>query len=232
VKPQLQAGLHGRCCPLLLALSLLAGGCAANSGWQTEVAADDFVEGTHVLGELILSTTRDQALSDEGILRGWSDKLFELGYTDADIVDGSEATVWAYCYGHNSGVPLCAHHGHYVVHVPIEFREGLNFDDNGVPGSHGDLVEIELVMTASRNIVGKWVGVYRNADDWQDCRVASLERGSVSTTMSILSGVGPPRAEWIECDNAGSEGWVRRPVPGAPPSDSFPVSEWIKPAGR
>jgi hypothetical protein len=118
------------------------------------------------------------------------------------------------------------------VYVPLEFRQGLNFDDNGVEGSRGDLVEIELVMTPSRKIVGKWIGVYRNAEDWEDCRIASLERDTLSTIMSILSGVGPPRAEWIECDYAGIDGWIRRPVPGAPPSAPFPVSEWLKLAGH
>jgi hypothetical protein len=186
------------------------------------------VEGTHVLGELILRSTRQQALGGEGLFRGWSGKLFELGFSDADIADGSEVTLWAYCYGHNSGVPLCTHHGHYVVHVPIEFRESLNFYDDGDPNSHGDLVEIELVTTAAGKIVGKWVSVYRDAEDWGDCRIESLERGSLSTALSVIGGVGPPRAEWIECDSAGDNGWIRRPVPGAPPSRPYPVSEWIK----
>lgn len=218
-----KAGRH-----LLLAILLLAGGCAANSGWQTEAASEDFVEGTHVLGELILSTTRSQALGGEGLLQGLREKLFDLGYSDADIVDGSEATVWAYCYGHNSGVPLCAHHGHYVVHVPVEFRDGLNFNDDGDLATPGDLVEIELVTTSTRKIVGKWIGVYRDASDWGDCRIESLERGSLSTAMSILGGVGPPRAKWLECDSAARDGWIRRPVRGAPPSEPLPVSEWIK----
>jgi len=215
-------------CVLLLTLSSLSGGCATNHGWQTESASENFVEGTHVLGELILSTTREQALANEGLLHGLREKLVDLGYSDTDIVDGSVVTIWAYCYGHNSGVPLCAHHGHYVVYVPTEFREGLNFYDDGDPSTPGDLVEVKLVKTSTGKIVGTWVGVYRNSRDWGDCRVESLERGSVSTTMSILSGVGPPRAEWIECNNAASDGWIRKPVVGAPPSAPLPVSEWIK----
>lgn len=217
---------------LALAISLFAGGCAANSGWQTEAAPEDFVAGTRVLGELILSATREQALGGEGIFREWKQKLAELGYTDADIVDGSEATVWAYCYGHNSGVPLCAHHGHYIVHLPPELREGLTFNDNGDTSTPGDLVEIELVKTPSGKIVGKWGGVYRSAADWGDCRSESLQRGALSTTMSVLSGVGPPRALWIECANAAADGWLRRPVRGAPPSAPTPVSEWVKVPGH
>lgn len=209
-------------------MAFVAAGCATNSDWQTETAAADFAAGTHILGELILNMTRDQALSGDGTLKDWPEKLHDLGYTDADIVDGSGATVWTYCYGHNSGVPLCAHHGHYVVYVPEEFRSALNFDDDGNVETPGDLVEIELVKTTKGQIVGKLVSVYRAAADWGDCRISSLERSSLSNAILVLSSVGPPRAIWIECDDAEADGWLRRPVRGAPPSEQFPVSEWIK----
>ncbi len=210
------------------AMAIAASGCASDYGWQTADASAEFVEGTHVLGELIMNVSKDQVMAGEGLLNGWRGKLHDLGYTDADIVDGSEVTVWTYCYGHNSGVPLCAHHGHYVVHVPAEYRQGLNFEQDGDPSTRGDLVEIELLQTSTGKIAGRLVGQYRPASDWADCRVESLSRGSVSTTMSILGGVGPPRANWIECSDAETDGWVRRRVVGAPPSDSFPVSEWIR----
>lgn len=213
----------------LVAACLVAGGCASNYGWQTETAEADFVDGTRVLGELIMSAARSQVLSEQGIFRGWRAKLLESGYTDADIVDGSEVTVWSYCYAHNSGVPLCTHHGHYLVHVPEEFRAGLSFDDDVGSDARGDLVEIELRTTPSGKIVGNWIGVYRKAADWGDCRVEELRRSSLSSTVSILGGVGPPRANWLECESAADDGWLRRVVPGAPPPyEQFPVSQWIK----
>lgn len=213
---------------VLPALSSLAlSGCASDYGWQTQTASAGFVDGTQVLGELVMNPTREQALSGAGIFRGWAGKLGELGYAESDIVDGSTATAWAYCYGHNSGVPLCTHHGHYVVRVPPEFRGGLNFDDDGADTS-GDLVEIELTATPSGQVVGTLVGIYRKSGDWRDCRIAGLDTGSTSAALSILGGVGPPQANWLECDNAGMDGWLRRPVVGAPPSRTTPVSEWVR----
>lgn len=205
-----------------------ASGCSVNSGWQTANADEGFADGTHVLGELILSTSREQALGNEGVMQGWREKLLSLGYDDADIEDGSSVTVWAYCYGHNSGVPQCAHHGHYVAFVPAGYREGLHFEDDGDPDTSGDIVEVELVRTPKGAIVGKLVGVYRPSADWGDCRMESLQRGALSSTLAILSGVGPPRAIWLECDSAAADGWSRRPVRGAPLSTSMPVSEWIR----
>jgi hypothetical protein len=212
----------------ILVLSLLAGGCASLSAWETESASDGFVDGTRILAELVLITTREQAISAGGLMEGWRDKLLDVGYTDDEIVDGSEVTVVSYCYGHNSGVRQCAHHGHYVAHVPIELREGLSVNDDGNPDTIGDLVEIELAKTSTGHLVGKIVGVYRSAKDWGDCRFEFLETGSLSSAVSILGGVGPPHALWIECDSAESNGWVRRPVRGAPRSATSLVSEWVK----
>ena len=211
-----------------ISMVFVAAGCATNSDWQTETTSADFAAGTHILGELILIMSRDQALSGDGMLKHWREKLHDLGYTDADIVDGSGATVWTYCYGHNSGVPLCAHHGHYVVHVPQEFRSVLNFGEDGNAETTGDPVEIELVKTARGQIVGRLVSVYRAATDWGDCRVCSLERSSLSNSILVLSSVGSPRAIWLECDSAEADGWTRRPVRVAPPAEQVPVSEWIK----
>lgn len=213
---------------VLAPVFLAVPGCSVNSGWQSGTAGDDFVDGTHVLGELILSTTREQAISNEGLMHGWREKVLSLGYTDADIQDSSAATVWAYCYGHNSGVPQCAHHGHYVAFVPAEYRDGLSFEDDGDPETSGDIVEIELVRTANGAVVGRFVRVYRRAAEWGDCRVESLQRGALSSTLAVLGGVGPPRAIWLECDSAADDGWLRRPVRGAPTSSPAPVSEWIK----
>lgn len=210
-------------------IALTVGGCASNYGWQTEMATADFVESTHILGELVLSAPRSVVLSGEGLFRGWRELLLESGYSDSDIVDGSEATVWAFCYGHNSGVPLCAHQGHYLVHIPAEFREGLKFDEEGALDTPGDLVEIELVKTPSGKIAGKWVGVYRRSTEWDDCRIEWLNRSTASSVMATLGGVGPARAQWLECEYAADDGWIRRPVAGAPPPfEQFPVSEWIK----
>lgn len=205
---------------------LLLGGCATSGGWQTESAGPEFKDGTRVLGELVLSATREQVLANEGLMRGWRDKMLVAGYTDADIVDNSEVTVFSFCYGHNSGVPLCAHHGHFVAHVPEELRAGLHFDTG--QDVDGDLVEVELMRNANGDIVGKLIGVYRSAEDWSPCRSASLESGEVSSALMSLSGVGPPRAMWIECENVDQDGWERHPVPGAPPSAGAPVSTWFK----
>lgn len=214
---------------LIIVLSLLATGCASVSGWETESAAADFPDGLRVLGEVIMVTSREEALSGQGLMKGWRDKLISAGFTDSDIVDGSEVTIWAYCYGHNSGVPLCSHHGHYVAHVPLELRAGLQGDIDSQAESSGDLVEVELRRTPSGPVVGTLVAVYRKSGDWGPCREAYLERGAASTAVSMLSGVGPPRANWIECDpSVEADGWVRRPIPGAPSSDGPPVSIWVK----
>lgn len=228
--PRTTPGLRCSYAGVRLAVVVLfaVSGCSVNSGWKTGTADDDFVDGTRVLGELILSTTREQAMSNEGILQGWREKVLSLGHTDADIQNGSGVTVWAYCYGHNSGVPQCAHHGHYVAFVPPEYREGLRFADDGDPETAGDIVEVELVRTPKGAIVGKLVGIYRPAADWGDCRMESLQRGALSSTLATLSGVGPPRAIWLECDSAAADGWSRRPVRGAPLSTALPVSEWIR----
>jgi hypothetical protein len=45
---------------------------------------------------------------------------------------------------------------------------------------------------------------------------------------SFQSLVAQPRAFWIECASAESDGWLRRPVRGAPPSATTLVSEWVK----
>jgi hypothetical protein len=213
---------------LLMLWSLSAVGCASVTSWQTETAPDDFVDGTHILAELVFIATREQALTGGGLMEGWREKLLAVGYSDGDIVDGSEVTVVSYCYGHNSGVPQCAHHGHYVAHVPVELRDGLRVNDDGNSETVGDLVEVELTKTAAGQLVGKIVRVHRKADDWGDCRFEFLQTGALSSTLLTLGSVGPPRAYWIECASAESDGWLRRPVRGAPPSATTLVSEWVK----
>ena len=110
----------------------------------------------------------------------------------------------------------------------MELRDGLSIDDDGNSETVGDLVEVELVKTTTGHLVGKIVSVYRKAEDWGDCRFEFLETGSLSTTLSIIGGVGPPHALWIECASAVSDGWLRRPVLGAPLSATTLVSEWVK----
>jgi hypothetical protein len=211
-----------------LGLVLLTSGCASVSGWETESAPADFPDGLRVLGEVILVTSREEALAGQGLMKGWRDKLIAAGYTAGDIVDGSELTVWAYCYGYNSGVPVCAHHGHYVAHVPRSQHDEPQGNPPHNPAS-GDLVEIELVRTSSGALVGTLVAVYRKSGEWSPCREAFLERDSASTAILSVSGVGPPRANWIECDSAvEADGWVRRPIAGAPTSTGRPVSVWVK----
>ena len=218
-----------RCLRLVILASLLAGGCASQSGWDTETAAADFPDGLRILGEVVLVTSREEAVSGQGLMRGWRDKLIAAGYTDADIVDGSEVTVWAYCYGHNSGVALCAHHGHYVAHVPAALRAGLQGDPDSRPETSGDLVEIELTRMPDGALVGELVAIYRKSGDWSPCRDASLESGAASSALMTLSGVGPPRANGIECDSSvAADGWERRPIPGEPPANGTPVSVWVK----
>jgi len=213
---------------LVMLWSISAVGCASVSSWQTESAPDDFVDGTRILAELVLIATREQALTGGGLMEGWHDKLLAVGYSDSDIVDGSEVTVVSYCYGHNSGVPQCAHHGHYVAHVPVELRDGLTINDDGNSETVGDLVEVELTKTAAGQLVGKIVRVHRKAEDWGDCRFEFLQTGALSSTLLTIGSVGPPRAFWIECASAESDGWLRRPVRGAPLSATTLVSEWVK----
>lgn len=217
----------GLACFLLVLL--LAAGCASQSGWETQSATSDHVDGTRILAEVVLVTTREQVLANQGLMKGWRNKLLDAGYSDSDIVDGSEVTVWSYCYGWNSGVPICAHHGHYVAHVPAELREGLQGDPDSDWETSGDLVEVELTSTRSGYLVGKVVALYRKADDWSPCRKTSLQqRSDLGSALSLLAGVGPPRAMWIECDSDNSAGWIRRPVRGAPGSPGPPISEWVK----
>jgi len=193
-------------------------------GWDTERAGADFVEGETVLAEVTWVFTREQALSGEGFVKGWPAKLQAAGLAGEALEDGSTAVVWTYCYGHNSGVPLCRHTGHYVARVPEALRGTLQADPPGGDGN-GDLVEVSLSRTPEGDLVGEIVRVYRKHDDWGSCRVARLEGLSA---VYVVSMVGPPRAIWLECDDLGQAGWRRRPVRGAPLHEGPPVSEWIR----
>ena len=210
----------------LLLLPLLMEGCANLPGWQTEYASDDFVENTVILGEAVVVATREEALSNRGHFVGWREKLISAGYSDYDITDGSEVSIFTYCYAHNSGVYPCSHTGHYVAHIPPELRKGLKGEwDN----PQGDLVEVRLTKTAEGYLVGEVFAIYRKSENWGNCRLEHLQQPSTAYVIfSKLMLVGPPRAMWIECDMDKSEGWQRRPVRGAPLSGANPVSEWIK----
>lgn len=209
-------------------LSLLTTGCASIPDWDTKSASSDFVDGTRVLAEVVLIATRHQVISNDFGTDGSLAMLISAGYTDNDIVDGSEVTVWSYCFGHNSGVHICRHTGHYIAHVPLELREGLQASPAW--DTTGDLVEVELTKTPTGYLVGKVVTVYRKSEDWSPCRRAEYQPTSElsNVLLSTLTTVGPPRAKWIECENLEGEGWVRRPVRGAPPSKGPPISEWVK----
>jgi hypothetical protein len=213
----------------LFLLSFLLTGCASNSGWETQVAKPDFVQGTRILAEVVLVTTREEVLANQGMVYGWKDKLISAGYTDNDIVDGSEVTLWTYCYAWNSGVSRCAHHGHYVAHVPPALRGRLKGVPDDTSETSGDLVEVELIKTTEGHLVGAVVDIYRKAEDWSPCYQTSLQQISeLNSVLTTLAGVGPARAIWIECENIQNEEWVRRPVMGAPQSMGPPISEWVK----
>lgn len=208
--------------PILMTAGLLSGcGPMSAFSWATKDAPKDFVAGTRVLAEVIHIVPRQSVVHEEYLFGGWRDTLISVGYSDSDIVDGSEIIAWAYCYGHNSGVGLCAHHGHYLAHVPEQLRTDMHSYSNV---GNGDLIEIELFAADSGRLVGKVVGVYREWDDWQDCREASLE----VKHRWMYAALGPPQARWIECDNLESDGWLRSPVRAAPVSSGRPVSIWIK----
>jgi len=84
----------------------LLSGCGPMSAfsWATKDAPKDFVAGTRVLAEVIRIVPRQSVVYEEYLFGGWRDTLISVGYSDSDIVDGSEIIAWAYCYGHNSGV--------------------------------------------------------------------------------------------------------------------------------
>ena len=211
-----------------LSAFLVLAACATHHGWKTRTASNDFVDGTVVLAEVILSASREQVIRGEGILEGWRDTLQAAGHSDQDIVNGSEVTLWTYCYGHNSGVPLCAHHGHYLAHLPEHLRKNIHGDPDSKTDTNGELVEVKLTRMPSGRLFGEVISVYRQSTDWGDCREAALERSGTETALLNLTMVGPPRASWIECTGAENDGWVRRPVVGAPLSRGPPVSEWVK----
>ena len=211
----------------VVCVSLAIGGCATSGDWQTESAGSDFTNGTTVLGELILTATREQVLANQGLMNGAQQKFITAGYSDEQIVDNAVVTVFSYCYGHNSGVPLCSHHGHFVAFVPMELRGKLTFDGDEAEDT-GDLVEVELTRIADGNIVGKVMSVYRKSGNWEPCRQARLGDRPVNDALMGLSGVGPARALWIECEGIEDDGWIRMRVPAAPLNNGPPVSQWFK----
>ena len=212
---------------IFILLSMISG-CASMSGWESETAPDNFIDGTTILGEVVMVPTKDEAFSNNGIFKDLKKKLVSVGYNDADISDGSLVSIWTYCYGWNSGVPLCSHHGHYIAYVPENLRGTINGDKDDRAETNGDLVEVTLTKTSDNKILGRVKGKYADGDDWKNCRESGLNQTSnIGVALSTLAMVGPPQAMWIECDMEGSSGWLRRPVPG-PSSDGPPISEWIK----
>ncbi len=208
------------CCAILTACAGMA------PRWHTEDAPTGFLSGTRVLAEVTGLAPHEWIETGEGLFEGWGEKLAAVGYTLGDIADGSEISAWAYCYAHNSSIPVCANHGQYLAHVPEAFRGELRAESTS---ERGDLAEIELTATPDGKLVGKLVAVYRRSGDWGDCHIARWEDTSMAYALSSL---GPPRALWIECDGAESDGWIRSPVRGAPPAAPDPVSTWIKLPGN
>ena len=160
-------------------------GCATDSGWQTQTAPDHFVDGTVVLAEVILSANRGQVINGEGILEGWREALLAAGYQDHDINDDSEVTLWTYCYGHNSGVPLCAHHGYYLAHLPAHLQGTVRGDPDGESETNGELVEVKLKRISNGRLFGEVVNIYRKSTDWRDCEEASLQRSEAAAVLLL-----------------------------------------------
>lgn len=203
-------------------------GCASISGWQTEKAGTDFKNGTRVLGELVYKASHENIQKNEGRFNGAKEKLLTAGYSESEIEEGSVVTIFTYCYGHNSMVPICRHSGYYIAYIPGNPDRRLTYS-NDVQNENktGDLVEIELTRTEKGDVVGKFISVYRKSGEWNECHGSTLKARPINDAIMSFS-VGPPRAAWIECDGIEKEGWTRQPVPGAPFNTGTPVSEWIK----
>jgi hypothetical protein len=196
---------------------------AEAASWHTERAFEGFVPGTHVLAEVTLAAPAQAVQRGKGLFKGWKSKLLAAGYSEADILDGSEISAWSFCYAHNGIVGQCANHGQFLAHVPEELRANLRATQDSTPG---DLVDIELSLTPKGDLVGLVKSVYRGAADWRDCKVEFLK----PTTSKLLTLTqGPPEGIWLECPSVEADGWIRHPVIGAPFNDGPPVSMWIKP---
>jgi hypothetical protein len=213
--------------------ALALGGCAASMDWQTEKADPGFVDGTRILAQAAVLYTRDQILAGkrevnsqtDRIPERWREKLLSVGFSDADIVDGSELGSQTYCYAFDT-VITCRHRGIYLAHVDPSLQGKINLQTRW---TRGDIVEIELRKTPSNDLVGVVVATYRKFDSWQDCRMEDLG------DMGILkySPYGPWNAGWLECDGLEERGWSPRIVRSAPYSDPNKppvrhVREWIK----
>lgn len=211
----------------LVLCAIALSGCAVLDNWHTEYAPQGFVPETRVLAEVVVKAPREAVVSGKGYFRDWHNKLIAAGYSDTDVVDGSEVSTWAYCYGHNGGVPQCANHGHYLAHVPPELRKELRSIDES--DSRGDLVEVELTATPDGQLVGKVVIVFRTHDNWADCRIVHLKPPGAGLFQFMY---GPPHGTWLECDDLEADGWIRRPVLGAPPVGRSAVVGLAEDPGR
>lgn len=212
---------------LLSCIVSLLMGCAPSTNWG-ESPSPNFVNGTRILAEVIYIAKREDIVGKNEFQPGWWNTLQAAGYSEADIIDGSEMTVFSYCYGFNSGVPTCQHNGMYLAHASAELSHGLRGNyGNANSQTGGDLLEIELTKIPTGKVIGKVVAVFRKSDQWGSCRIAQLVSSSFVDVMQTLALVGPPRAMWIECDDLESEGWTRKPV-GGPPSEGPSISQWIK----
>ena len=138
-----------------LSAFLVLTGCATHEGWEIPTASNDFVDGTVVLAEVILSASREQVTEGEGVLEGWRDTPLAAGYQDRDIVDYSEVTWWTCCYGHNSGVPLCAHHGHFLAHLPTHLWNRVRGGPDNRTDTNGELVEVRLTRMPGGRLFGE-----------------------------------------------------------------------------
>lgn len=212
--------------------------CATNwPQWATKYAPTDFVDGTRVLAEATASLSREDVLTgtyagqQASLTAGLYQRLLSLDIEDSEIVDGSQITARTFCYGHNSAVG-CLHQGIYHVRLTPGERKMINVqvDGHNRVRTRGDLLDVELRRTHDNTLIGRLVGVYRQFDDWRDCRFASLAYGGRDWSIAVMVPYGPPLGQWIECASLEKDGWSRRAVTNAPPNGTpnIPMSEWIK----
>jgi len=216
-----------RTCALfgVTAISIALSGCAEPRVRQTEFAPPGFVNGTVVLAEVGGVTPRETMLHPapenewvhpSSVRQG----LLSIGYTDADIVDGSVVVARSFCYTHSTG--HCRTWGYYFAYLPPALRGKITFsmdEHDRKVRPQGDLLEIELREAPAKQLVAVVVAIYRKSGDWGSCRLEDFDAGN-------------RYAMWIDCDGLEAEGWVRQHVPGSPsPPRGSPdrdAHEWIK----
>jgi hypothetical protein len=110
------------------------------NGCKNQSASPKFVDGTLIIAESVMTITRVQVLTNKSLFLSLRGKYISAGYAGYDIFDGSEITVFTYYYGWNSGVAICAHHGHYLTHVTVELEGKLKSSIDSTSDTLGELV--------------------------------------------------------------------------------------------